>query len=866
MPHATLKLQGGVIETETPVLNMAGIASCNRIRFRPDPQNLSLPEKLGGWGRFYASTVTNGPIRALWAYQDTNAVKWLAWGTDNAVAAQLATISCTTDPTSGLTTATGSVNNITPQVYTSSFRAELQTTGGSSQYTVIDNNIGSFLPNTFSVYVTTPINVGGVNLQGQFSTSRDIVFGSAYLLNGTDVLQNPLPAQFTTGAIGSFIGVSSVAYIPVGGSAPALLQFIFTTAVQLPLGSTFVITGASPSSINGAYIVWFSSPGVAQAETRLSSYTYAGGALMANNGVVPQFATTAGSSQVTVYFADNGYSVGDTYEVMNETLVGGIKIYGSYVVSSVDPQAALNGVPSYKFTINTNTVATQDAFQYQNAQTVTGGTGNGTTVTLNYNPSLYSHSFEFGQFINVAGVNPSAWNGHYVVTAVTTNSVSFANTTAGSWVSGGSVSDEGGDPAYVYAFSPQPGQVNVGTAIPAEFWSLDNWGNDLLAVPVPSDVIDYPDFSLPYQPIYYWDSTAGLPTASPIYNGPVACNGMFVAMPQRQIIAWGCNGEDPGDGIIDPLLVRWCDVNNFNTWIDQVTNQAGSFRLSSGAEIRGGRQVPQQGLLWTDIELWSMQYLSQPDIYGFNKIGQGCGLIAKQAKAHAVLGGIIYWMSETQFFALSGYGVQPIPCPIWDVIFQDLDIANANKIVAASNALFQEVAWYYPVKGGTGEVSAYIKLNVQLGVWDYGELARAAWIDQSVLGSPIGADPGAQLIYQHEISPDADGAAMGESFTTGWFSVADGDVMPYIDQIWPDFKYGYFGQTQGENLSMTFTAQAYPSLTLYSYGPYTLNSSTSYISPRMRSRLINFTVSGTGTGYWWRLGGCRYRFQPDGKY
>jgi len=134
------------------------------------------------------------------------------------------------------------------------------------------------------------------------------------------------------------------------------------------------------------------------------------------------------------------------------------------------------------------------------------------------------------------------------------------------------------------------------------------------------------------------------------------------------------------------------------------------------------------------------------------------------------------------------------------------------------------------------------------------------------LQQPIGADPVAGFIYQHEISPDADGAAMGETFTTGWFAIAEGDVMPYIDQIWPDFKWGYFGQAQNAQVVMNFAAQAYPGAAQYAYGPYTISQATSYISPRIRNRLISFTVSGTGTGTWWRLGGIRYRFAPDGRF
>ena len=198
--------------------------------------------------------------------------------------------------------------------------------------------------------------------------------------------------------------------------------------------------------------------------------------------------------------------------------------------------------------------------------------------------------------------------------------------------------------------------------------------------------------------------------------------------------------------------------------------------------------------------------------------------------------------------------------------FQDLDLVNVGKITCGTNSMVNEITWYFPIVGGTGENSNYVKYNVVGGLWDFGVLDRSAWIDVSVLQQPIGFSPANEYIYQHEISPDADGAAMGETFTTGWFALAEGDVMPYVDQFWPDFKLGYYNQTQNANLTMSFSAQAYPGATQYSYGPYTISQSTTYISPRIRNRLVNFTVSGTGTGTWWRLGGIRYRIQADGKY
>jgi hypothetical protein len=350
--------------------------------------------------------------------------------------------------------------------------------------------------------------------------------------------------------------------------------------------------------------------------------------------------------------------------------------------------------------------------------------------------------------------------------------------------------------------------------------------------------------------------------AQAIVNGPPASNGMFVAMPQRQIICWGSSFY----GLIDPLLVRWCDVNNFNTWIAQITNQAGSFRLSSGAEIRGGMQTPQQGLLWTDIELWSMQYIGQPLVYGFNKIGQGCGLVAKWSKAYCSLNGVVYWMGAEQFFALSSQGVQPVPCPIWDVIFQNLDKANLRKITCAANSLFQEVTWYYPVSGGNGEVSAYVRFNAILDSWDFGTLGRSAWTDVSVMGAPIGYDPSAGYIYQHEISPDADGTAMAPSFTTGYFALADGDQKIFLDEFWPDMKWGFYGGSPSATVQLSFNVVDFPGQTPTVYGPYSVTQQTTWINPRLRGRLCSITISSNDLGSFWRLGLPRYRIQPDGRY
>ena len=859
MPHNTLRLQGGTVVNETPVLNQTGIASCNRIRFKYDPQGLSLPEKLGGWAKFYASTITNGVVRALWGWQDTNNRQWIAFATDNTTGAELGVIQCTTSGSTGLTTATGTLENITPSILsTFSAGGVVGATAGSNIYNFLDNSTASFnfAVNTYYMYITNPIAISGVVLQGQYQIIPSISGSGNNQIAATDILGNPLNAVYNPT---SSAGITSVSF---AGGTPNTLTFHFTGPYTVPVYDAVNVFD-SANVIDGTYQVIASTSTSFTVAITLSSYTYGGTGAWNNFGTTAQFYTTSGSTSVTYFLPNHGYSVGDTLSILNPTLVGGIEIQGQYTVVSV--------INPGKLTFAASSAATATSQQFQGAIPISGGTPSGANVTFTY-PSLYS-SWSVGVAptsfnVWVQGVNPSAWNGHFVyVSSPTSTSVQLQGlgSHTGSYVSGGSFSAIGGVNILVYSSTLNTGS-SVTNPTPGAFWSLDNWGNDLIAVPGNAPAIAYPTQPLLYQPIYFWDPNAGV-TAQAIANAPVVNNGAFVAMPQRQIIAWGSSFT----GIIDPLLIRWCDINDFNTWVAQTTNQAGSFRLPSGAEIVGARQNPQQGLIWTDIELWSMQYINQPYVYSFNKIGQGCGLIAKNA--HGTMSGITYWMSKTQFFWLSGDGVVSIPCPVWDVIFQDLDLVNADKIMCATNSMFKEITWYYPVKGGNGENSAYIKMNVsgivlgQPPMWDYGTLDRTAWIDVSVLQQPIGYSPANQLIYQHEISPDADGLAMGEFFTTGWFAIAEGDQMPYTDQWWPDMKWGYYGQSQNASVTMTFAGEDYPGQSTYAnYGPYTITQATTYISPRIRHRLQSFTVSGTGTGTWWRLGGIRYRWQPDGRY
>lgn len=515
-----------------------------------------------------------------------------------------------------------------------------------------------------------------------------------------------------------------------------------------------------------------------------------------SGGTLPSFATLSGTQKVTVTFPNHGLAVGQTAYFVAATSVGGLTIQGSYLVQVV--------TDANNFVIYLPNLATATASASMNGGNL--------------------------QLLYYIGIGPQIVGSGYGI---------------GGYGSGG----------YGTGTSAP---VSPGTPITASDWTLDNFGEGLVACPVGG-------------PIYSWGPESGFQNAVPLLNAPFANNGIFVMMPEEQILAWGSSTG----GVVDPLLLRWCDAGNYADWTASSTNLAGSYRIPTGSKIMGGLQASQQALLWTDIDLWSVQFIGYPDVYGFNKIASGCGLIGRHAAA--IMGAGTYWMSQKQFFAYGvgasfgssfGYsGISPLQCPVWDAVFQNIDIANFELVRCGVNSQFNEVTWFYPSVSGNGEVDSYVRVSnpgTQQQAWDYGLLARSTWIDQSVLGSPIATTPDG-YIYQHETTNDAAGSPLLASLTTGYWEIGDSENLFFVDYIVPDMKWGFFGAGQNASVQITFYVVKFPGDTPVAYGPYTMTSTTEYIPVRFRGRQVAMQISSSDLGSFWRLGRIRYRFAQDGR-
>ena len=392
----------------------------------------------------------------------------------------------------------------------------------------------------------------------------------------------------------------------------------------------------------------------------------------------------------------------------------------------------------------------------------------------------------------------------------------------------------------------------VGNEITATDWTSDNWGEIYVACPRGGG-------------IYYWDPTSGFTNASLVSSGPLFNNGIFVSMSEQILVAYGSTVHQGIGYQQQPMLVQWCDVSNFFQWDATAATQAGNFVISIGSAIMGGIAVSNQNLIWTDLDLWAMAYIGPPDIFGFNKIGAGMGLVSSHAAQQ--LRGSVYWMGRTNFYSYTSNGANVIPCPVWDAVFQNLNTNFLQNIRSMPNTPFNEVGWLYPsAASANGECDSYVKMNItdSGAPWDYGPLSRSAWIDQTVLGMPIGATSGG-IIYQHETTPDADGQPLLASFTTGEFYLAEGEDFAFVDQIIPDFKWTTFTGGTSAQIMMSFNVTNYPSDTPVVYGPFTVTQATEYISVRFRGRLMSVTVSSSDMGSFWRIGSIKYRYSGAGR-
>lgn len=353
---------------------------------------------------------------------------------------------------------------------------------------------------------------------------------------------------------------------------------------------------------------------------------------------------------------------------------------------------------------------------------------------------------------------------------------------------------------------------DTGAYIEATTWSLDNWGEYLVACS------SYDGRLLEWQ----------LDTASDaaVISGAPTSNLGLVVTEERFLVALGAGGN--------PRKVQWSDREDNTAWTAAATNEAGDLELQTSGQIMQGIRSRGQTLILTDQDAHTMTYQGPPFVYGFERVGSGCGATSRRA-AVAVDEGV-FWIGQSRIHMFAGGSVQEVPCDVVDYLFTDMNPAQRSKIWGVANTQNGEIWWFYP-SSTSNECDRYVAFSVRERHWAIGSLSRTAGVDAGVFDNPIWFG-GAGIAYNHERGLNYGGASIFAE--SGPVQLGSGDQVLSAVELIPDEK------TQGD-VNLTFSTRFHPNDTERTYGPYNMANPTPV---RFTGRQATMKVSGARLADW----------------
>lgn len=456
--------------------------------------------------------------------------------------------------------------------------------------------------------------------------------------------------------------------------------------------------------------------------------------------------------------------------------------------------------------------------------------------------------------------------------------------TGGTTVSSGIGWGAGGWGGVTFGF-PNSGWGSASTALTPltqlRLWSHSNFGENLIINPRGGSM-------------YYWIKNATpttydralLLTPSATVGGvtidsacPTLVNYALVSDNSRFVIAFGCN--DPNDPIapntLDPMLIRWSDQESYAVWDPAITNQAGSFRLSIGSSIVAQQQTRQEILVWTDTALYGMQYLGPPYVWGVQPLASNISIMSTNVVVTA--NNLTMWMGTDKFYVYSG-AVNTLPCTLWQYVFGDVNLDQADQFFGSTNERYNEVWWFY-CSANSATIDRYVVFNYVENLWFYGTMTRTAWLDANLRRNPIAASYSGRLFY-HEVGTD-DGSTAPVSPINAYiqssdFDIGDGHNYGFVWRIIPDITFNGSAATAPE---VTFSARprrnpgadygtaASPEVVsadnYASQRNYVVQRFTQIVYTRIRGRQMALRIASDTLGTQWQLGAPRIDVRPDGR-
>ena len=419
-------------------------------------------------------------------------------------------------------------------------------------------------------------------------------------------------------------------------------------------------------------------------------------------------------------------------------------------------------------------------------------------------------------------------------------------------------------------------------------WSLDNYGQLLVATVRNGNT-------------YTWDPTAGsgaLNTRAVVHTPIPKALMSLVSDRDRHLFLMGTQ-TDLNDGATqNKMFIRFSNQEDIDTWAPTATNTAGTFLLDQGNEIVTAVQGKDYVLVLTDQAAYVIQFVGPPFTFSLRQVGSNCGCLGQHAAVYAQ--GAVFWMGFGGGFFMYDGTVKQLPSLVEDYVFTTQGgapgiNADANQITYGyHNSLYNEVGWYY-ASANSQQINRNVVYNFLEQSWTTGTLSRTSYNDAHTYALPYATEfnrtgtptfpvingatnqNGSSKYWAHETGVnevDYQGVATAISsyILSGDYDISeqgfagDGEYILRISRFIPDFK------NLSGNAKVTLFFRNYPAETATSdpngpliTGPFTVNSSTNYISTRVRGRQVSVKIENDAVDESWRYGTLRLDIAAGGR-
>ena len=224
---------------------------------------------------------------------------------------------------------------------------------------------------------------------------------------------------------------------------------------------------------------------------------------------------------------------------------------------------------------------------------------------------------------------------------------------------------------------------------------------------------------------------------------------------------------------------------NPNAWdFSNVTSQANFLDIEPASPIITAIATRTGILFWTGKKAYISSFLGIPYVYDYVELAANC--TPWSPKSVVTTSSMAVWVSQQGAFSFDGTSILPVQCMVRAFVDDVVDLLNVREQACAAHvAAFNEVWWFFPVRGSTTNTNCVI-YNYKDGWWSMGWMPRSAGMISSYTSPTIMAD--GLVAYKHET-----GSVYPANVPLPWAETFDlnlnsGSRLTTVKQMMPDIE------------------------------------------------------------------------------